>query len=145
MTNKNLKKGFTLIELLVVIAIIGILASVVVASLNSARDKGSDAAIKANLANIRAQAELYYDDNSGYGTVDASACSTASTLFVDTTIANAIAAASSTAGAAPTCYLDYDQDNWAISVPLKSGGDWCVDATGASKEGTATASGTCSI
>ena len=59
-----LQRGFTLIELLVVIAIIGILASVVLASLNTARDKGADAAIKSTINNVRAEAELYYDDNS---------------------------------------------------------------------------------
>ena len=72
---KNIqKRGFTLIELLVVIAIIGILASVVLASLNSARDKGEDAAIKSNLNNARAQAALFYDDNGDYdGVCDAGA------------------------------------------------------------------------
>ncbi|OGI82012.1 hypothetical protein A3I95_03400 [Candidatus Nomurabacteria bacterium RIFCSPLOWO2_02_FULL_44_12] len=64
----NFKKGFTLIELLVVVAIIGILASVVLASLNSARNKGKDAAIFAQLANMRGQAELYYATNNNYGT-----------------------------------------------------------------------------
>ena len=58
--------AFTLIELLVVVAIIGILASVVLASLNSARTKAKVASIKSNLKNIGAQMEILYLDNNNY-------------------------------------------------------------------------------
>ncbi len=61
---KKLQKGFTLIELLVVIAIIGILSSVVLASLNSARQKSRDARRMADLQQIKLAAELYFDANS---------------------------------------------------------------------------------
>src|SRR3989344_6006391 len=61
--SNSLKKGFTLIELLVVVAIIGILASVVLASLTNARSKGADAAIRSAMSSVRAQAELYYENN----------------------------------------------------------------------------------
>lgn len=57
--------GFTLIELLVVVAIIGILASVVMASLNSVRAKARDTRRKTDLVQIRTALELYY---STYGT-----------------------------------------------------------------------------
>lgn len=48
-----MRRGFTLIELLVVIAVIGILSSIVLASLNSARDKSKVAAAKSELTQIR--------------------------------------------------------------------------------------------
>ena len=55
------KKGFTLIELLVVVAIIGLLASVILASLNTARGKARDAQRESNLQNIQIALEMYYD------------------------------------------------------------------------------------
>lgn len=66
---KSMKqRGFTLIELLVVIAIIGILSSVVLASLNSAREKSRDARRQTDLQQISLALELYYDDNGSYPT-----------------------------------------------------------------------------
>lgn len=59
-------KGFTLIELLVVIAIIGILSGIAIFGLSDARQKGQDAAVKAALGQIPAQAAVFYDDNNTY-------------------------------------------------------------------------------
>jgi prepilin-type N-terminal cleavage/methylation domain-containing protein len=64
MTRSNIR-GFTLIELLVVIAIIGILSSVVLASMNTARAKGRDARRKADLEQLATAVQMYYDDH-GY-------------------------------------------------------------------------------
>src|SRR3989344_6607266 len=67
MVNLNMKqKGFTLIELLVVIAIIGLLASVVLISLNSARAKARDTARKATLRQLQKAIELYRNANGSY-------------------------------------------------------------------------------
>jgi prepilin-type N-terminal cleavage/methylation domain-containing protein len=56
------KEGFTLIELLVVVAIIGVLASVVMVSLNSARAKGRDARRMSDIKQIQNAIELYISD-----------------------------------------------------------------------------------
>lgn len=63
---KTNKKGFTLIELLVVIAIIGILASIVLASLNSARRKSRDSRRVADLGQVRLALELFFDGHRAY-------------------------------------------------------------------------------
>ena len=63
MSGMNKQRGFTLIELLVVIAIIGILASVVLASLNGARKKGRDARRIADIKQIQLALEMWYDAN----------------------------------------------------------------------------------
>lgn len=52
-----------MIELLVVIAIIGILSSVVLASLNTARQKSRDARRVADIKQMQLALELYYDSN----------------------------------------------------------------------------------
>jgi len=54
-------RGFTLIELLVVIAIIAMLSSVVLSSLNSARQKSRDARRLADIKQIQTALELYFD------------------------------------------------------------------------------------
>lgn len=60
------RKGFTLIELLVVIAIIGILASIVLASLDSSRKKGRDARRLSDIKQIQLALELYFDQSNAF-------------------------------------------------------------------------------
>ena len=148
---KRLKAGFTLIELLVVIAIIGILASVVLASLNTARAKAADTSIKEDLMGVRTQAEIFYDDtNQSYGAdvIDGD-CTTVGSVFTETHITNALLHAENVSGVGvvASCYSDDGDDgatgtmasSWAISIPLKTDPlqSWCVTNGGIAALGTA--------
>ena len=148
MKKTNLKKGFTLIELLVVVAIIGILASVVLASLNTARSKGSDAAIKANLDNMRAQAAIDYDtptigNSTNYGTAGLTTVTTnytctpaTGTLIGDPTFCSGIAtAANNSSSSAYLNVLAGTTPSWVAAANTKAvTGSWCVDSSGDSKQ-----------
>ena len=74
---KSTRKGFTLIELLVVIAIIGILSSVVLASLSTARQKSRDAKRISDLGQVQLALELYFDKVQSYPSTTPTICGVA--------------------------------------------------------------------
>ncbi len=68
MKKTNNKSGFTLIELLVVIAIIGLLSTLSIVALNSARARARDARRVADVKQIQTALELYYNEQGKYPT-----------------------------------------------------------------------------
>lgn len=121
MTKYN--RGFTLIELLVVIAIVGILSAVVLSQLNSAREKGADAAVKSNLVSVRSVAETLYDNGyNGYQGI----CS-------DSKMTGPHNAAVAAGGNGGTCTSNSGAyADWAgLKTDLTKA--WCVDSTGNSR------------
>ncbi|MEK7510757.1 MAG: type II secretion system protein [Patescibacteria group bacterium] len=128
--------GFTLIELLVVVAILGILSSVVLGSLNTARDRAQDAAVRSNLSSVRSQAQLYHEAN---GNSYNGLCDNTGAVGGVDTVYTLISAAvfvtgGSTIGTGPTTLTDgtcnATPDDWATEVALKTEGFYCIDSMG---------------
>ena len=134
MINRN--KGFTLIELLVVIAIIGILSTIVLTSLNTARGKGNDAKIKAQLAGLRAASEVYYDTYGNYGAEVADLCDDSLTAIFFTDINSGMAQYTLQDNYPIDATLSCHTDGTAYAASallLGANGAWCVDSTGVSR------------
>ena len=142
-------RGFTLIELLVVVAIIGILSAVVLSSLTTARNKGTDTAIRSNLSNARSEAELYFNEHIADGVGFNGVCALTGTGTIGDNVRAAELAFDSTAVAAYTDTTNASRASdssgqgachdsavgWAAQVPLKNNSDgnfFCVDHTGVS-------------
>ncbi len=110
------------VGLLGFVAIIGILASVVLSSLNVARQKGADAMIKSELMNVRVEAELYYNQNGNNHYLG---------VCTDTNLRSTLSQALMATGDPQADYACYDtSEAWAVSTPLKTEGYWCVDSVG---------------
>ena len=142
MSDIRSSKGFTLIELLVVIAIIGILSSVVLASLSTARNKGKAASVKSGLASLRTQMEVAANGGP-YGTgvvgVGDDACDFAgATYLTDTAAANIIINIKGSLSAATNLFCSVDQTpgatKFAAAATLPDGsGVQCIDSSGNNK------------
>jgi len=134
---KNDNKGFTLVELLVVIAIIGLLSTIAVVSLGSARTKARDTKRLADTRQLMTALEQYYNDQNGYPTVaapialgsgsgQANACGTAhlctclssTNAFYDACAGTTYMGVVPTDPAPPTlaaCSGTYGTGNWAYN------------------------------
>lgn len=116
-----------------VISIIGLISSIALASLGSARDRAADAAIKANLLTVRSQSEILYDAQGTY-----------SGLFNSGSVGGSAYEAAIRASGYPASTAGNRYDNvdiWRAAVRLRHDNSppdflnhWCVDSLGASRK-----------
>ena len=156
------KKGFTLIELLVVVAIIGLLSSIVLASLNSARAKAKDATIKAEMSEVANLMALNFDDYKSYCQIQPSVWVNSSVGSCDTLLSGGYFTGTYASKARDLCNNIYNNassgsgdgyrlliytspttcaDSYSWAAYLNNGNWYCTGSSGAKGEYASYASG----
>ena len=130
--------GFTLVKILIFVALGIAVIVIILGALATARVKGNDAAVKGNMNTIAIQAKTYVREHETYATqaiddvVGPTVCTLSGTMFAeDDTVRSALALAVYASGGAALCALGNEDTAYAIQVPLRMGGYWCVDSYGA--------------
>lgn len=119
-------KAFTLIELLVVIAIIGILATIVIVNVNSARTKGKDKSIITSMNSLRAGGEMWANDHNGSysGYCVNNDCGNGSDDWTKACTSIKV----QNGNASITCRINTQNTVWCATTSLPGGGVYCVDS-----------------
>lgn len=143
---KYSQRGFTLIELMVVIAIIGLLSSVVLASLNGARIKSKDAVIKAEVRQFETILGMsfieygnYCDGQTGWIPADRPNCNSTFSGVYASQFRNICNGMFNNANKASPLYTIYtgtsiDCQHYSIMVLLNNGNWYCSGNSGAKGE-----------
>lgn len=125
------KRGFTLVELLVVVAIIALLAGIVLANVNTARNKAKNNTIKENLYSLKLAAELAYDENDSYEAIcTETGDSPANDIGSSGNFLRIRTAINSQGGTIRLCHDDASYWCAQVTDMPYNDEDWCADGTG---------------
>ena len=113
------QQGFTIIELIVVIAIIAVLAGIVISNVVQYEKRGKDAAIKAQISEIRTAGTDFFSNNGNYTNMCASGTGCYNVLSNITGL-----------GGSLVSHPYIGSNSYCIDFYLSDGATkWCVDNT----------------
>jgi general secretion pathway protein G len=122
-------KGFTLVELLVVIAIIGLLSTLAVVALGSARSRARDARRISDIKQVQTALELYFADQGVYPIENPTAITLGTDAATDILTENGFENASSPTGS--ITYMGQVPSNFESPASIADY-EYLSDATGTS-------------
>ncbi|GEM_PF-3041193 len=124
------ERGFTIMEMLIVVLIITVISTMVMISVQNAREKGRDGARKSQSNEVLKALELYYTDNAGYPLAGGAVDTGVSLDQIDSSYYGPNSYLNRLPDNASTEYyycVSADRKTSALSIDIERGGgsDWC--------------------